>query len=121
MIGGHVGRPVANVDGPRQTDADADDVTEAPAGSAHEHPAAIDDPRQHLLRAHGDIEVDDLVGEHIGGEVADREVHVGCPDIDAEDEPRRGLKAKRAGGRPPLDVASTGSTDQLDPTRVSMR
>ena len=70
-----------------QADANADDVGDPPAAAADEGPAAIDDPRQHLLGADGDVEVDDVVGEDRGGEVGDGETNVGGADVGTEHQP----------------------------------
>ena len=113
MIGGLVGRPVANSTGPGRPIADADDITEAATGAADEHPAAVDDPRQDLLRADRDVEVDDLVGEHGGGEVGHGQAHVGGPDVDAEDEPRPRIEGEAGRWATATRRGLTGRTDQL--------
>ena len=102
MIGGLVGRPVANSTGPgRPMPTPTTSAIRRPA-AAHEGAAPIDDPRQDLVRADRDVEVDDVVGEHGCGEVGDGEAHVGGTDVGTEHEPRPRVEGE------PCRRASTG-------------
>ena len=94
MIGGFVGRPVACSTGPGTP-------MPTPARSLGVRPVAVtrraavlDDPAQHGVGAEGDVEVDDLVGEHRRRQVGDGEADVGRPDVGGEHDTSRRVEGE---------------------------
>ena len=121
MIGGFVGRPVACSTGPGSPmPTPAMSRGRRPAAATSRRPCSTTQ-RQHVLRTEGDVEVDELVGQHGRRQVGDGQPDVGGADVGGEHDARRRVEGelrrrattrrrRLAGRRRRAQLASSAST-----------
>ena len=99
---GHDGRldgaAGGELDGPGHADADADDLVGAEAELGELGEKSIAHPRQDDARALGDRPLGDALGEHLAGEIGDREAIVVGAEVGGEDDAAGAVEAQARGG-----------------------
>ena len=91
-----------------------------PASSSSLQPV-LDHAVQDNRRAVGDVLRQPSLREHFPVEVRDGDDHVRGPDVHREHHRAAGLKAKRDGGLPPLELASPAGPTSPETISASMR
>ena len=95
MIGGFVGRPVACSTGPGSPMPDTGHVVRRAADRGERAGGRARRPTPAPARGpSGDVEVDELAGQHRGREVGDRQAHVGRADVGGEHDAGRRVEGE---------------------------